>query len=272
MKVITERTLREAEAGGTKVFVMEKGQILSPAAREYLTDHHMRVEQRQDANQREKLPGAKHKSPLQEAPLAAVKEKKVSNKPQPKLPERCYIDHETGAFYTQKPEYMTQLFGKTLVMKNHPRIVFRGKLDDVQATVVLIQAQLEGENGSKALISDLTDILVTLRLMMRAEVLDEAFEKETILGLNHEQLREHSHYPMKYYNIKQMVLPDKSLGVTYARLNKLRTEIRETELIAISAYKEGRNISHEDIIEGLNRLSSALHIMMCRYLAHDYDH
>ena len=268
MKVITERTLREAEAGGTKVFVMEKGQILSPAAREYLTDHCIRVEQRQDIDQREKLSGARHKSPRTDPSPSLEKDNSVLEKIQ--LSDH-YTDYETGAFYIKKPEYMTQLFGKTLAMKNHPRIVFRGKLDDVQATIVLFQAQLEAEGGSKELIIDLTDILETLRLMMRAEVLGEAFEKETILGLNHEQLRAHSHYPMKYYNIKQMVLPDKNLGVTYARLNKLRTEIRETELIAISAYKEGRRISHEDIIEGLNRLSSALHIMMCRYLAHYYD-
>ena len=56
-------------------------------------------------------------------------------------------------------------------------------------------------------IDDLEDILVSLREMMRCDVLDEPFTRETIIGLTHEELRAHSHNPMKYYKVKQMVLP-----------------------------------------------------------------
>ena len=76
---------------------------------------------------------------------------------------------------------------------------------------------------------------------------------------------------MKYYKIKAMVLPDYSMGVEYALLNQIRTAIRETEVAAAGAYKEGNQYTRGDIIEELNRLSSALHIMMCKYLAGDYQ-
>ena len=42
-------------------------------------------------------------------------------------------------------------------------------------------------------------------------------------------------------------------------------------MAAAGAYKEGNQYTHGDIIEELNRLSSALHIMMCKYLAGDYQ-
>ena len=54
------------------------------------------------------------------------------------VPKPRYVDYETGAYSTyEKPEHMTQLFGNKLVCKDHPRILFRGKLDALQADVVL---------------------------------------------------------------------------------------------------------------------------------------
>ena len=92
-----------------------------------------------------------------------------------------------------------------------------------------------------------------------------------IIGLTHAELREHSHNPMKFYKIKQMVLPDYTLGKTYALLNQIRTAVRETEVAAAMAFQEGKEYTRKDIIEELNRMSSAIHIIMCKYLAGDYD-
>ena len=46
--------------------------------------------------------------------------------------------------------------------------------------------------------------------------------------------------------------------------------IRETEVAACTAFHVEKKYIRNDIIEELNRLSSALHIMMCKYLAGDY--
>ncbi|MBQ9827340.1 MAG: ATP-binding protein, partial [Lachnospiraceae bacterium] len=188
------------------------------------------------------------------------------------LPKAKYVDFETGAFYNEKPEHMTQLYGNKLVRKNHRRIVFRGYLDDLEAELLLAQTELEEKGGYDVLVADLEDVANTFREMMRADCLNDAFKKPTMLGLDHAQLRERSHNPMKFYNIKQMLLPSKDLGRVYALLNNLRTKIRKTEVAAVSAYENGSSYERTDIIEELNRASSAMHIMMCKYLAGDYNH
>ena len=187
------------------------------------------------------------------------------------VPKPKYVDYETNAYYYEKPEHMTQLFGNKLVCKDHPRILFRGKLDALQADVVLAQAMIQAAGGSATLLNDLGDILKDLREMMKCEVLDEEMKVDAVIGLTHEELRAQSHNPMKYYNIKQMVLPDYTMGTEYAMLNKLRTSIRETEVAACQAFHDGKKYIRTDIIEELNRLSSALHIMMCRHLAGWYS-
>ena len=58
--------------------------------------------------------------------------------------------------------------------------------------------------------------------------------------------------------------------VTIALLNQLRTDVRETEVAAASAFHTGAKYTRGDIIEELNRMSSAVHILMCRYLAGQY--
>lgn len=259
MKVITEASLRRTIRSDARRFVLERDKILSPAAREFLTDRKIAVIREKTAG---KPPKEDRKvEPTDETPKTTAE----------KSEKAVYVDFESGAFYTQKPEHMTQLFGNKLVAKDHPRIIFRGMLDEVQAEVILAQTEILDRGGSEKLISELDEVLQTLRLMMRCDVFDESFEKKTILGLNHDEIREHSHHPMRHYKIAQMVLPDKSLGADYARLNHLRTAIRRTEIAAVSAYREGGGTSRSDIVEGLNRLSSVLHIIMCRYLAGWYN-
>ncbi|MCL2828473.1 MAG: hypothetical protein FWD99_07035 [Oscillospiraceae bacterium] len=168
---------------------------------------------------------------------------------------------------TNKPEHMTQLLGDALVSKNHPRIIFRGKLDSLQAQVVLIQCQLQAVGEQEALIADLQDILTYLREIMRCEVLDTSLTTAQIIGLTYKELREQSHNPQKFFNVEQMALPDYTQGKTSALLNSLRTAVRETEAAAVSAFESKDGVSRPDLIRALNRLSGAVHILMCRVLA-----
>lgn len=115
------------------------------------------------------------------------------------------------------------------------------------------------------------DILTVLREMMRCDVLEEPFKNEIIIELTHAELRERSHDPMRFFHIQQMILPDYTMGRAYAMLNRLRTQVRETEVAANQAFREGKKCTRADIIEELNRMSSAVHIMMCMYLAGMYD-
>ena len=173
-------------------------------------------------------------------------------------------------YYVKKPEYMCQLFGNRLVYKNHPRIAFRGKLDSMSSTVVQIQAEIAATSGPQKLIDDLGDINKVLNQIMYCEVMDEEMGVMNILGLTPEELRARSHNPQKYFNIKQMLLPNYTMGVDYTKLNVLRAKVRELELAALDCFVDGKNVKQPEIIRTLNRLSSAFHIMMCMYLAGEY--
>ena len=276
MKVITEAALRnELGLSRPESYTIPEGKILSPAAKEFLQQRKVRILKEGEELEEPEKPvqsGRSTKAGTSAGKTAEYQATDVPPMPEVKVEEKKpkFIDYETGAYYYEKPEHMTHLVGNVLVVKNHPRIYFRGKLDSLQALIVLNQSILVEEGGQEKLVEDLQDVVNSLREMMRGDVLDEPFEREMIIGLTHAELREHSHNPMKFYNIKQMVLPDYTLGKTYALLNQIRTAVRETEVAAATAFHDGKKYTRTDIIEELNRMSSAIHIIMCKYLAGEY--
>ncbi len=158
VKAITEDFLRvELRNTQPEVYYIPEGKILTPAAREYL--------------QQRKIKVAAGGQPAEPAPAAAPAAQPVVPTVMcaPEPPKPKYVDYETGAYYMEKPEHMTQLFGNVLVAKDHPRIHFRGKLDSLQALVVLDQVQI-AEGGCQKLVDDLGNILGVLREMMRCDV------------------------------------------------------------------------------------------------------
>lgn len=253
MKVITEAILREElRASSPEIYYIPEGKIVTPAAREYLQQRKIKIAK-----------GQSEACPPQREHARSQPEKTGQETPK-------YVDHETGAFYVEKPEHMTHLHGNVLVRKSHPRIIFRGKLDSLQAFTVYAQAAINRTGGGQKLIDELSDILGILREIMRCDVLDENFVIERIIGLTHAELRERSHDPMKFYQIKQMLLPDYTMGEAYALLNQLRTSVRETEIAAAGCFAQEKRAEQNGIIQALNRVSSAVHILMCRYLAGEY--
>ena len=57
-----------------------------------------------------------------------------------------------------------------------------------------------------------------------------------------------------------------------AHLNMVRTQVRETELAAVEAFFDPtEGLQREDIIKALNRMSSAVYVMMCRLKAGKYE-
>ena len=265
LKCITEDALRcELRASEPECYVVPAGKILTPAAREYLQSRKIKIVK--EGQQTTPRVVATEVLPMPEVTMAAP-----APAPAPAPVKPKFVDYETGAFYMEKPEHMTHLVGNVLVVKNHPRILFRGKLDSLQSAVVLAQVDIHERGGSQALIDDLDDILKILREMMRCDVLDEPFQMDTIIGLTHAELREQSHDPQRFFGVKAMVLPDYTMGRDFALLNQLRTSVRETEVAAADAFHTGAKYTRSDIIEELNRMSSAMHILMCRYLSGQYQ-
>ncbi len=97
---------------------------------------------------------------------------------------------KTGEGYREKPENMTHLRGNLLVMKTHPRITFRGKVDTIHAKVLLLMAEYRNEPG---LYKDLADILNGLREVLGSEVKEEEIAGFSLFGLDEKEIHRMSH-------------------------------------------------------------------------------
>ena len=169
----------------------------------------------------------------------------------------------------KKPEHMTHLRGDILVCKDHPRIAFRGAIDSLEAEIILVQSKAK-EKHLQQLYLDLEEIIKNIRGLLRCEVTGEPVGEVKLQGLNEDELREHSHHPGKYYGIKHF-LPSAEQGEMVGYLNRLRTSVREVELVAYKAFREENGtVNREDILRVLNRLSSLFWIMMVKYLTNLY--
>ena len=162
----------------------------------------------------------------------------------------------SGGYLEEKPEHMTHLNGEVLVTKNHPRIAFRGKLDTLEAELIL--CQLAGTH----LITPVGEILALARRLIRCDVLEEPVQSEKLCGLTEEEQRKRSHFPQDYYG-QPHFMPSVSDGEVIARLNRARCAAREAELAAAAAFsdREG-NPTRVDILRALNRISSMLYLLM----------
>ena len=177
-----------------------------------------------------------------------------------------------GRRFSEKPEDWTHLDAERLVRKDHPRIRFRGQLDLLQAKLVRAQVEFAERKADPKLIGDLQSVVDLLRQMVRSEVLDEALPSGDIIGLTPAQLRAQSHDPQGYFGVEYMKLPDHSMGFLYATLNELRAQARMAETVAVEALGDRPTPPQRDILQAMNRLSSAFHILMCRELAGRYSH
>ena len=162
----------------------------------------------------------------------------------------------TGGYLEEKPEHMTHLNSALLVPKNHPRILFRGKLDTLEAELLLCQ------QAAEHLVAPLGEILALARRLIRCDVLEEPVPQGTLCGLTEAQQRTRSHFPQDYYG-QPHFMPEVTDGKSILQLNRARCAAREAELAAVAAFsdREG-NPTRVDILRALNRMSSMLYLLM----------
>ena len=165
----------------------------------------------------------------------------------------------SGGFSEEKPEHLTHLNGDTLVHKTHPRIAFRGAMDTLEAEIMLCQLILR-----EPMKKQLQEVLDFARYLLRCDVLEEKVERETLCGLDEQQLRSHSHRPQEYYG-QPHFMPEVTDGEEILRLNRCRCAAREAELKAVAAFtdREG-NPTRIDLLRAMNRLSSMIYILMIK--------
>ena len=155
----------------------------------------------------------------------------------------------------------TSLDGRNFVEKTNPRIILRGRLDSLNAQIILIQC----ESNNQKFVKHLEEFRQVILKLMRCEVTGENFGELSLWGLSENEIHERSHNPEKYYDSKGHVMPHFEMGTEAAKINFLRTLVREIEIISYEAFNEN-NFTHV-----LNRLSSALYILIYEYLPENYD-
>lgn len=180
-----------------------------------------------------------------------------------------FIDYYSGKGYREKPEHMTHLRGNLLVPKNDARILFRGKLDSLEALIMQTQITAE-ECGYPAIAEELDEVMRFVQTILACEVKDEPLPDIELFGMDSAALRYASHHLKEVFGIEHSV-PHYSMGKVCAALNSLRAFVRETELAAAAAFTQGTQVSRPDIIEALNRLSSCVYILFCKKVSGKYE-
>ncbi len=220
----TEQTVKDniRNREGKRVFFLGKGDTLTPGARDWLRKERVEILNAENARpERYKLAG--------------------------------------GGYAEEKPEHMTHLNGDVLVSKSHPRIIFRGAVDTLQAELILAQMAADKQTAVQ-----IGEILDTARKIIRCDVLDELLEIDRLCGLTEKEIRKCSHQPQDFYN-QPHFMPEYTDGLVIARLNRARCAAREAELKAVSAFSDrDGNPTRTDILRVLNRMSSMLYILMIR--------
>ena len=165
----------------------------------------------------------------------------------------------SGGYLAEKPEHMTHLNGDVLVRKDHPRILFRGKMDSLEAELILCKLE------DAALADPVGEVLDLARHLIRCDVMEEPVVWDTLCGLTEAEQRKRSHFPQDYYG-QPHFMPSAADGAVVARLNRARCAAREAELAAVTAFQDREgNPTRPDILQAMNRMSSMLYILMIEW-------
>jgi ethanolamine utilization cobalamin adenosyltransferase len=228
MVFLTEDDIRQraiAQGGELALSVAER---LTPSAMEYLRAQRIRV-----------VEGTSARNAVVSAP--AVHEKAA---------ECCANAGIVG-------QGLTHLDATSMVAKTHPRIEARGKLDSLLAAAVLVQTQFDPKGKLPGMLKDcLAEVKEWIFQSLAAEVSGSILPPQRMGGMDMDVLRAVSRNPRQYLHTGHL-MPEASLGANIALLNWLRAQVRDAELAAAKAA-----LCRTDIQESLNRLSSAVYVLM----------
>ena len=228
MIFLTEDDIRQRgiEKGGE--LALSAAERLTPSAMEYLREQRIRVVEGDCARD------------------AVVSAPAVQEKPAESCPKAGIIG--SG---------LTHLDATSMVAKTHPRIEARGKLDSLMAAAVLVQTQFDPKGKLPGMLKDcLAEVKEWIFQSLAAEVSGSILPPQSMGGMDTEVLRAVSRNPRQYLQTDHL-MPDAALGANIALLNWLRAQVRDAELAAAKAA-----LCRTDIQESLNRLSSAVYVLM----------
>ena len=165
----------------------------------------------------------------------------------------------------KKPADKTCLYGKRFVSKQHGRIAFRGMIDSLEAE--FLEARILASSlGCDYIRACFDEAAAYLQKIMAAEVKNEAFRPSGFFGLSAEEIHRQSQVVKEAFGLAEHPLPEPGMGPLAARINLLRTRVREGELLAVRVFGGffGRRM---DLISAMNLLSSALWWLFCKHVS-----
>jgi ethanolamine utilization cobalamin adenosyltransferase len=157
---------------------------------------------------------------------------------------------------------MTWLNADAQVPKTHGHIIFRGKMDSLLASTMLVQTQFDPKNRLPGLLKEsLRDVKNWVMQVLAAEMSGKAPEIAGMAGMDMDALHVVSRDPAKYLGMEHCMAHE-SQGGNVALVNWLRALAREAEIAAL------RNRPGDSpVCCALNRLSSALYVLMLLTMA-----
>lgn len=182
---------------------------------------------------------------------------------------------DTGEQWAVKPDHLTHLVDDaSLVRKTHPRIVARGKIDLLQSAILDAQVAAD-EEGASSLVGELGELLELARTLVGAEVTGEPLPPFVLFGMSADEVRDATHHTHELYGVPFMY-PDVRQGPVVAKLNLARAAAREAEVAALAAFAPDHGAptappSRPDLCLALNRISSALYLLACKYVGGLYQ-
>lgn len=242
--VITESHVRAKVKEGIKKLKIEPRDILTPSAKQYLSEKC--IELIKESNNKIEIKKSMNEDKEVMTTESSPKFRGLRNE-----------------FYIEKGEGLTHLWGNILVPKSNKRIVFRGELDILLSDWILLQKK-SNERKNNKLSEDLQSIFLFIKNLIKAEITDSHLEKIDLLGMSYEKIRETSHNPKKFYGVDHLFGIDATYNEIILLLNRVRASVRKLELISLESYYTENGLKKEEVNEALNRLSSAIYIMMLK--------
>ena len=159
---------------------------------------------------------------------------------------------------------LTSLNASEKILKSDSRIELRGRLDSLNAQIIFFQAH----SNNQEFIKDLEEVRMIINNLQACEACEKIFDGKLILwGIDEDEIHERSHNPKKFFNKGHLLLNYK-MGREAGEINFLRTLTREVELCACRTFNDEDKYK---IIHVLNRLSSALYILIYKYIPEDFN-
>ena len=134
----------------------------------------------------------------------------------------------------------------------------------MNAQIILFQSH----SDNSEFIKDLEEVRNVITKLQGCEACEKIFDEVlTLWGLDENEIHERSHNPKNFYGKGHLLLNYK-MGREASEINFLRTLTRETEICACRAFNDEDKYK---IIHVLNRLSSALYILIYKYIPEDFN-